>query len=180
MKTKKNPNSIQTLKIFALLPVLLLILVAFSSCATKKKTNSVQTEIAPPPPPPPPPPINSKSKDNPKIVKGEDMNEEEPFVVVEEMPMFPGGDSTLLKYISQNVKYPENAKKNNIQGRVIIRFCVTAKGNIDRVSVLRGVDPEIDAEALRVISSLPQFKPGKQGGKEVPVWYMVPVVFALK
>ena len=96
------------------------------------------------------------------------------------MPMFPGGDSTLLAYISQNTKYPETAKKNNIQGRVILRFCVTAKGNVDRVSVLRGVDPEIDAEAIRVVNSLPAFKPGKQGGKPVPVWYMVPVTFALK
>ena len=105
--------------------------------------------------------------------------EDEPYVVVEEMPMFPGGDSTLLDYITKNTKYPETAKANNIQGRVIVRFCVTKSGGIDRVSVLRGVSPELDAEAIRVVSSLPTFKPGKQGGVPVDVWYMVPITFAL-
>jgi TonB family protein len=180
MKTKKNPIAVQSLKIIALMTMVLLFLVAFSSCAAKKKVITKQTEMAPPPPPPPPPAINSKSGIEVKAVKANNMNEEEPFVVVEEMPTYPGGDSALLEYISQNVKYPENAKKNNIQGKVILRFCITAKGNVDRVSVLRGVDPEIDAEAFRVVSSLPPFKPGRQGGKEVPVWYMVPVIFALK
>jgi protein TonB len=180
MKTKKNLNIVYSLKIIALMPVLLLVMVAFFSCAAKKKATTINAEIAPPPPPPPPPAINSNSKNEIKAVKEENMNEEEPFVVVEEMPAYPGGDSTLLAYISQNIKYPEIAKKNNIQGRVILRFCISSKGNVDRVSVLRGVDPEIDAEAVRVISSLPAFKPGKQGGKPVPVWYMVPVTFALK
>ncbi|MCE5347451.1 MAG: energy transducer TonB [Bacteroidales bacterium] len=106
--------------------------------------------------------------------------EPEPFVVVEEMPMFPGGEGELLKYIAEHVEYPEIAKENNIQGRVIIRFCVTAKGGVNQVSVLKGVDPELDAEAIRVVNSLPPFKPGKQGGKPVPVWYMVPITFTLK
>jgi TonB family protein len=101
--------------------------------------------------------------------------EGEPFVVVEEMPLFPGGDSTLLAFISKNIVYPENAKKNNIQGRVILRFCITESGSVDRVSILQGVDDELDAEAIRVVKSLPAFKPGKQGGKPVPVWYMVPI-----
>lgn len=174
------------LKLFLVLPVILLVLYAFSSCAAKKKAAIVHTEIAPPPPPPPPPlpspPQNPAITDELKVIKEEvtDESATEPYVVVEEMPMFPGGDSTLLAYISQNTKYPENAKKNNIQGRVILRFCVTAKGNVNRVSVLKGVDPEIDAEAIRVANSLPAFKPGKQGGKPVPVWYMVPVTFTLK
>jgi protein TonB len=102
------------------------------------------------------------------------------FVVVEEMPMFPGGDTELLKYISEHTNYPEVAKENNIQGKVIIRFCVTSKGGVSQVSVLKGVDPELDAEAIRVVNTLPAFKPGKQGGKPVPVWYMVPITFTLK
>ena len=106
--------------------------------------------------------------------------EPEPFVVVEEMPMFPGGDAALLKYIGEHTQYPEIAKENNIQGRVIIRFCVTAKGGVSQVSVLKGVDPELDKEAIRVVNTLPAFKPGKQGGKPVPVWYMVPITFTLK
>jgi periplasmic protein TonB len=103
-----------------------------------------------------------------------------PFVVVEEMPMFPGGDVELLKYISEHTQYPEVAKENNIQGRVIVRFCVTSKGGVSQVSVLKGVDPELDKEAIRVVNTLPTFKPGKQGGKPVPVWYMVPITFTLK
>jgi len=106
--------------------------------------------------------------------------EEIPFVVVEEMPMFPGGDAELLKYIGLNTVYPDIAKENNIQGRVIVRFCVTAKGGVSQVSILKGVDPELDKEAIRVVNTLPAFKPGKQGGKPVPVWYMVPITFTLK
>jgi protein TonB len=115
----------------------------------------------------------------------EEVQEEEveqaPFVVVEEMPMFPdGGEAGLLKYIADHTNYPEVAKENNIQGKVIIRFCVTSKGTINQVSVLKPVDPELDAEAVRVVTALPPFKPGKQGGKPVPVWYMVPITFTLK
>ncbi|MDX9811874.1 MAG: energy transducer TonB [Bacteroidales bacterium] len=110
----------------------------------------------------------------------EEEAEPEPFVVVEEMPMFPGGDVELLKFINEHTNYPEVAKENNIQGRVIVRFCVTAKGTVSQVSVLKGVDPELDAEAMRVVATLPPFRPGRQGGKPVPVWYMVPITFTLK
>jgi protein TonB len=106
--------------------------------------------------------------------------EPEPFVVVEEMPMFPGGEPALMKFIGEHTQYPEIAKENNIQGRVIVRFCVTPKGGVSQVSVLRGIDPDLDKEAMRVVSTLPAFKPGKQGGKPVPVWYMVPITFTLK
>ena len=127
---------------------------------------SDKAAAVPPPPPPPPPAEGSKGS-------------AEPFVVVEEMSMFPGGDAALLKYLGDNTKYPESAKVNGITGRVILRFCVTETGAVDRISVLKGVDPAIDAEAFRVVSSLPSFQPGKQGGVAVPVWYMVPVTFAL-
>ena len=118
-----------------------------------------------------------------EVVKEEIREEEaepEPFVVVEEMPMFPGGQEELLRYIAEHVVYPEVAKENNIQGRVIVRFCVTAKGGVSQVSVLKGVDPELDKESIKVVSGLPAFQPGKQGGKPVPVWYMVPITFTLK
>lgn len=118
-------------------------------------------------PPPPPPPSGS-----------EPGKPTEPFVVVEEMPMFPGGDAALIRYLNENTRYPEAAKANNVHGRVILRFCVTETGSVDRISVLKGVDPELDAEAFRVVSSLPAFEPGRQGGIPVPVWYMVPVTFA--
>jgi len=110
----------------------------------------------------------------------EDVDAADPFVVVEEMPMFPGGDEAIQKYIGDNVVYPEVAKENNIQGRVIVKFCVTSKGGVDKVEILKGVDPELDAEVARVVKTLPKFKPGKQGGKPVPVWYTIPINFQLK
>jgi TonB family protein len=149
MKTKNITCSLVNLKLVLVLPVIFLVLVTFYACAAKKSHSTVKAD------------------------------QEEPFVVVEEMPMFPGGDSTLLAYLSKNTKYPESAKTKKIQGRVIVRFCVTSKGSVDRISVLKGVSPELDAEASRVVSTLPVFKPGKQGGKPVPVWYMVPIAFSL-
>jgi protein TonB len=114
----------------------------------------------------------------------EEVKEEEAptevFVVVEEMPAFPGGDKAMMEFIYANIQYPELAKENNIQGKVTLRFCVTYKGGVDQVQVIRGVDPVLDNEAVRVIKMLPAWKPGKQGGKPVNVWYSVPVTFQLK
>jgi TonB family protein len=107
-------------------------------------------------------------------------SEETPFVVVEEMPSFPGGETELLKYIDEHRNYPENARKNKIQGRVLVRFCITSKGGVSQVSILKGVDRELDAEAIRVVNLLPTFNPGKQGGVPVPVWHLVPVTFIIK
>jgi periplasmic protein TonB len=105
--------------------------------------------------------------------------EPEPFIVVEEMPVFPGSEGGLMKYISENLRYPEEARENNIQGRVTVKFCVTSKGGVDMVSIFKGIDPQLDAEAIRVIKSLPAFKPGRQGGKPVPVWFSVPIIFQI-
>ena len=110
----------------------------------------------------------------------EDEVEPEPFISVEEMPVFPGGDAGLLKYLYDNTKYPEIARDNNIQGKVIVKFCVTATGGVDLVSIFKGVDPELDAEAIRVVKTLPKFKPGKQGGKCVRVWFSVPINFQIQ
>ncbi len=105
---------------------------------------------------------------------------QQPFVVVEQMPLYPGGEGELLNFINNSIRYPEKAKVNKIEGRVIIRFAVTPQGNADDASVLKGVDPLLDAEALRVVRLLKGFKPGMQGGKAVSVWYMVPVNFLLQ
>ena len=104
---------------------------------------------------------------------------EEPFVVVEEMPMYPGGESELLKFIAENTQYPEAAKAEKIQGKVIVRFIVNTDGDTEGMSVIKGVHPLLDAEAMRVIGMMTGFKPGMQGGKAVPVWYMVPINFVL-
>ena len=110
----------------------------------------------------------------------EDEVEPEPFISVEEMPVFPGGYAGLLKYLYDNTKYPEIARNNNIQGKVIVKFCVTATGGVDLVSIFKGVDPELDAEAIRVVKTLPKFKPGKQGGKCVRVWFSVSINFQIQ
>ena len=107
-------------------------------------------------------------------------NEIPEFVVVEEPPMYPGGEAALLSYILNSVVYPERAKENNIQGRVYLQFVVTSAGTIGQVNVLRGVDPELDAEAIRVIRTITGFRPGRQGGVAVPVWYQVPINFQLR
>ncbi len=111
----------------------------------------------------------------------EEEEEEVVFVVVESMPEFPGGQQALFKYLSENVKYPVIAQKNGIQGRVICQFVVNKDGSIVDVEVVRsGGDPSLDKEAIRVIKSMPKWKPGKQRGKAVRVKYTVPVNFKLQ
>ena len=103
------------------------------------------------------------------------------FVVVETMPEFPGGQQALFKYLSENVKYPVIAQENGIQGRVICQFVVNKDGSIVEVEVVRsGGDASLDKEAVRVIKSMPKWKPGKQRGKAVRVKYTVPVNFRLQ
>jgi protein TonB len=106
--------------------------------------------------------------------------EPEPVVFVQEMPSFPGGTVALLRYISEHVIYPEDALANQIQGTVFLRFVIGKTGEVTRVEVTRGADPLLDDEAVRVISGLPRWKPGKQDGNPVPVWFAVPVTFRLK
>jgi TonB family protein len=104
---------------------------------------------------------------------------EAPFVVVEKMPTYPGGEAELMKFIKANIKYPEEAKTEKIQGRVILRFIINTEGKAEAISVLRGVHPLLDAEAIRVISMLNGWNPGTLGGKPVNVWYSAPVTFSL-
>lgn len=196
MMTKKPTSALADMKILMVIPVISFVFLAISACKenqfpdqildntslSQKLSGSETVTDVLPPPPPPPPPSGSGMSNQVSIAKEEytEENEAAPFVVVEEMPLFPGGDAALLRYIGENTKYPEAAREKNIQGRVIVRFCVTEKGSVNRVSVIKGVYPELDAEAIRVVNSLPLFKPGRQGGKEVPVWYMVPISFSLK
>ena len=156
MMTKKRTSALASAKLLIVIPVIGVVFLAISAYSVIPNSTVKQKE--------------------------ESVNESqaEPFVVVEEMPMFPGGDAALLKYIGMNTRYPEVAKEQNIQGKVIVRFCVKPDGGVSMTSVLKGVSPELDAEALRVVKSLPAFKAGRQSGKEVPVWYMVPISFTLK
>lgn len=99
--------------------------------------------------------------------------------VVEEMPQFPGGQAEMLTYLMKNVKYPKTAHENGVQGRVIVSFVVAADGSVRDGKVMRSVDPELDAEALRVVAAMPKWQPGKQKGKPVAVRFSLPVSFRL-
>lgn len=139
------------------LPVVALIMVAISACSISKQ-SSTRVKVAP------------TSEIAPADI----------FVVVEEMPQYPGGDKAMSDFIYKNLQYPKEAKDKNIQGRVICRFAIMADGSVGNVSVLKGVDPLLDAEAIRVLKLTNGWKPGMQGGKPVNVWYSVPIIFELK
>lgn len=102
------------------------------------------------------------------------------FDVVEQMPEYPGGIAALLEYLMKNVKYPADAEKQKIEGRVIATFIVETDGSISNIEVARPVFPSLDAEAVRVLSGMPKWTPGRQNGKEVRVKYTVPISFNLK
>lgn len=179
--------------------------VADMEFAFEEELDIQQTQQETTPPPPPPPvkevevlnvveddvetetiEISSEDNDADTVViappvQAEEEEEEVVFVIVETMPEFPGGQQALFKYLSENVKYPAIAQENGIQGRVICQFVVNKDGAIVDVEVVRsGGDPSLDKEALRVIKSMPKWKPGKQRGKAVRVKYTVPVNFRLQ
>ena len=113
----------------------------------------------------------------------EEVVEEEaiPFQLVEEKPSFQGGDANQFsKWVNQRLVYPEIAKENGVQGRVTLQFTVEKDGSVTKVKVLRGVDPSLDKEAVRVVSMSPKWKPGKQRDRAVPVTYTFPVIFQLR
>jgi TonB family protein len=152
MMTKKRTSQIAELKLLMVLPVTALVFLTISPApASTEQAIAEQTTSI-----------------------------QVPFSVVDEMPVFPGGDEALLKYIGENTIYPEISKEKSDQGRVIIRFCITEDGGVSQASILKGTTPELDAEAIRVVNSLPKFIPGRNDGKPVPVWYMVPITFTLK
>jgi protein TonB len=151
-------------------------------------------EVKPPPPPPPPEvieivedeveienelEIEDTETDEDEIIEIEEEDDEEFFMVVENMPEFPGGDLGLMKFIQKNVKYPAIAKEYNITGKVYVSFIVDKGGSVTNVKIVRGVDKNLDAEALRVVSALPKYKPGKQRGKPVRVMFTIPINFTL-
>lgn len=164
-----------------------------------------QEEVKPPPPPPPPKvvevltivdddtelddelEIEDTEADDETIIEAtpvlqeeEELDEAKVFFVVEEMPEFPGGERALIKYINSHVEYPVIAQENGVQGRVTINFVVETDGRVTEASVLRPVDPALDQEAMRVVNSMPRWKPGKQRGKPVRVSFRVPIIFKLQ
>jgi len=164
-----------------------------------------QEEVKPPPPPPPPAVADilniveddveldeeleimdtEMSQDDivdfSNLVFEEETREEgEIFMIVEEMPEFPGGPEALQRYLSQSVRYPVIAQENGIQGRVYIQFVINQNGEVTNATILRGVDPSLDREALRVVEAMPKWKPGKQRNRPVRVSNTVPINFVLQ
>jgi protein TonB len=171
--------------------------------------SAIEEEIIPPsiqtPPPPPPPPApttvieiveDDKEIEEELIVQDldvdesttiefietvkEDVVEEQIFTIVEEMPSFPGGEAALMKYLATNIKYPAIAKDAGIQGTVYVTFVVDTDGKVKDVRVLRSIGGGCDEEAIRVVQSMPAWKPGKQRGKSVKVQYNLPIRFTLR
>ena len=115
------------------------------------------------------------------VVEEKEVEEEIPFTAVEEKPKFRGGDqNTFSRWVNGEINYPEAAAANGIQGKVIVQFTVDKDGRVKNVSVLKKVDPDLDREALRVVSKSPEWTPGKQHKKTVPVVFQFPVVFQLQ
>jgi protein TonB len=163
MKTKRKSGVLTCQKLLSVLSVIAVVLVISTACSQNKNKVEEAIQIAPPPPPPPPVAIPSDTV----------------YQAVDVMPFFPGGDAALLKYIGANTTYPEAAKNKGIQGKIIVRFVVEPTGNVGRTTIIKGVDPLLDEEALRVVKKLPKFEPAIKDGKPVAVYYMVPINFTL-
>ena len=162
MKTEKRPGQLKRFSLILIIPIGAFIFMV-ASCG---KTTSSSTGIG----------DAAAVQSDPAPTKTDI-----PFVQVDEMPVFPGGDEGILKYIGENTTYPEEAKKNNITGKVIVRFIVEKDCTVTDATIIKSVDPLLDAEAIKVINSLPKFeKPAKNAGVAVRVFYMIPITFALK
>lgn len=170
MMNKKKSNATVHIK-YALfvLPAFALLVAGNISCSQDaSQTEDAKEEVVAP--------VSPEAKEAP----ADSTAKEEVFMVAEQMPEFPGGMKELLKFLQDNLKYPENAMKNNVQGRVIVQFVVEKDGTLTEFKVARSVDPDLDAEALRVLQTMPKWKPGMQRGKIVRVKFTVPVSFKLQ
>ena len=199
MMTMKKSSRWNTLRALAVVPVIALALLAFANTnsvaavvtASVPQDRAVQSEMQSPEP------IQVEAATQPveaeAVLEAVEMNTEEQapqdtkpqsddkvYKSVEQMPRFPGGEFGLMKYLQENIKYPPEAAKNDIEGRVIVQFIVDKNGQVGEVKVLRPISEELDAEAVRVVKTLPKFEPGRQDGEAVSVWYTLPISFKLQ
>lgn len=167
MSRMKSPKS-NLLKVLVMIPVTALMVFVFACSTENEKMDEAQVIKAPAEPTA----VNAPSQE-------QNEGSEPTFTTVEQMPEYPGGQKELFKYISSNVKYPAEAKEKGISGKVFVQFVVAKTGTIQDVKVLRGVDPLLDQEAMRVIKAMPAWEPGMEKGKPVNVVYQIPIAFAL-
>ena len=197
MMTMNKSSQWKTLRALAAVPVIALALLAFAnpkSVAAVVTNQPTKVSTAPDALPDPVqveavPQLAEAEAEEPaveeKIAEEQVPNEPVPeskkvYESVEQMPEFPGGVEGLMRYLQQNVQYPPTAIKNNVQGRVIVQFIIDETGQVGDVKVVRSVSEEVDAEAVRVIKSMPKFEPGRQGGEPVSVWYTLPIAFKMQ
>lgn len=171
MMNKTQSPAVKLAKYLTVIPLVLL-LITLNSCLSKeKKTDeSTTTETVSPLPETP--------AASPEVAVEE--HKGEVYEAVEEQPLYPGGNAAMMKFLSDNIKYPAEAQEKGIQGRIITNFVVEKDGSLSDVQVVRGVDPLLDAEALRVLKTMPNWKPGTQKGQTVRVRFTLPVVFKLQ
>ena len=171
MKNRQKANSFAGYKYLLFVP-LAFALVFMASCKRKTKVQEQVmegTKVE----------VKAETGEDTAQIKSADPTDKA-YEVVEQMPTFKGGDAALMKYLSENIKYPEAAEKAGEQGRVVVNFIVEKDGAVSNVKVVRSVTPTLDAEAVRVIKAMPKWVPGKQDGKLVRVKYNVPVSFRLQ
>ncbi len=170
MLNKKNSGKSAMLKYLSIAPIMLVLMLLAQSkelFALNKKTQTANETILSIPP-----------TDNEIITTTSDSVFN--FTTVDEKPIFPGGDSALVNFLGENIKYPEHCKEQKIGGRVYVQFVINKKGKVSDIKVPRGVHPDLDKEAVRAVSLLPDWTPGKYQGKAVPVVYVVPINFKLQ
>ena len=138
--------------------------------SNKTVEGEESTGIAPPPPPPA----------EVAVVAIEKPKEEEIFTAVEQNAEFPGGMSAMYKFLGENIKYPAAAQRANVTGKVFVKFVVEKNGSVGQVEVMKGIGFGCDEEAIRVIKAMPKWNPGRQNGKNVRVWYNMPVTYKLE
>lgn len=203
MMEKRNSNPWSRLKVLAALPVAAFAVATFATPKAESLSNEIKAEsealVAKVTEAAKADTLKGKpvgvlvskidGKDLPAIVEDPDDGGATPvadggsdgktYDVVEEMPQYPGGIEAMMTFLRDNLKYPAEPAEQNIQGRVIVQFVVDKDGNVTNPTVKRSVDPQLDAEALRVVKAMPKWTPGKVGGKAVNVKYTLPVTFAL-
>ena len=169
MMNRHSTNPWARLRVLLMLPAVALSVIFASACKQDATEETILQDNA--------------ETVNPKDVVYIEMEPEETlddvFMVVEEMPEFPGGTMALLEYLRSNIKYPKECRDNNIQGRVLVSFIVGKDGKITNPEIVLGVDPALDAEAMKVVAAMPEWKPGTQKGEKVRVRYTIPINFRL-
>ena len=174
MMTKNKSSQWNTLRALVVVPVIALALLAFANTKSVAAVVANQQAIMTP--------TSEVVKANAEAQVTDESapQSKKVYKSVEQMPMFPGGEMALMKYLQSHINYPPEAAKNDIGGRVIVQFIIDETGQVGEVKVLRHVSEEIDAEAVRVVKTLPKFEPGRQDGEAVSVWYTLPISFKLQ